>query len=123
MPASMPTRDDAAALTLATREVMDARSAHRGDWPDTIEIEEIEATLLDGDFVILMRYADTRYPDLDLGARLKVGPTFCTDTGLDAEWAASHAAIYFGEATFAGTDPSSWEADRDGTRWYRDTMR
>lgn len=47
--------------------------------------------------VILIRYADARYPNLELGACFTVGPTFWTDTGLDAEWAASYAAIYFSE--------------------------
>jgi hypothetical protein len=51
-----------------------------------------------------------------------VGSTFWTEAGLDPEWAASHAAIYFGEATFAGGDPRSRASDADGVTWYRDPL-
>lgn len=101
---------------------MEGLSADRGDWPASVEIEEVVAELAESELVIFIRYTDTRYPNLELGARFTVGSTFWTEGGLDAEWAASHAAIYFGEATFAGGDPGSRDADSDSVRWYRDTL-
>lgn len=121
---AMPTPRDAADLARATRDVFDGRGPHRGDWPESVRVEHVDAVLEDDALVVRIRFAHTRCPAERLGTAFVVDEMFWTENDgvLDAAWAATHALIYFGEATWAGGDPCAWDLSEGGVRWYRERL-
>lgn len=117
----MPTQDEAALLVEATHGVLAEHGPHRGDWPQSVRVQEVDADIEDDRLVVSIRYSDARYPDERLGAAFEVDEIFWTENDgvLDAAWAATHAYVYFCEATSAGGDPLGWSPADDGVRWYR----
>lgn len=120
----MPTEDEAAQLAQATKQTLAEGGSYRGDWPHTVHIETVHVAVEHDVLVIRIRFSDLRCPEERLGTAFEVGEMFWADNGgvLDARWAATHALIYFGEATFAGGDPCTWERAENGARWYRDRL-
>lgn len=120
----MASLDEADRLTAATRAYLEADGGGT-NWAESVRIGHVGATVEAGQLVVRIRFTDTRAPGDQLGAAFEVGEMFWTENGgeLDHEWAATHALIYLGEATFAGGDPRTWTPDADGVRWYRDRMQ
>lgn len=120
----MPTTEEAARLEQAARDVLARSGSHQGHWPDSVRVDRAEATVEEGALVVRVWFSDARCPKEQLGAAFELSEMFWVENDgvLDDAWAADHVLSGFGEATFAGGNPCTWERATDGVRWYRDRL-